>query len=312
MAQNTIADLSGTFSNNLDFLGQSMQGSANANTLDTVFQKFAALIARFYSDLGGTGTVGGTANAITYTSASTYQTLEDGLILTFKAASSITGAATFKLDSLTAKAIRIAGDVDVRAGDIVANGIYLLRYDTSFASGSGAWVLLGQSSTPLGTITAFAGASAPGGWLLCYGQAISRTTYAGLFAAISTTFGTGDGSTTFNVPDLRGRVPAGQDDMGGSSANRLTAPGTTLGGIDGDVLGATGGAETHVITEAQLARHRHNNETKDDNGGGANSTISNGGSGFVVSINTDYTGNDVGHNNVQPTIIVNYIIYAGA
>lgn len=142
MAQNTIDDLSETFSSNLDFLGQSMQGGANANTIDTVFQKFAALIARFYSDLGGTGTVGGTANAITFTSASTYTSLTTGLIVAFKAASANTGATTFKLDGLATKDIKIAGDTDLGGSEVAANGVYLLRYDTALDGGSGAWVLL--------------------------------------------------------------------------------------------------------------------------------------------------------------------------
>lgn len=73
-----------------------------------------------------------------------------------------------------------------------------------------------------GTVLPFAGSVAPTGWLLCYGQAVSRTTYAPLFAVIGTTFGVGDGSTTFNLPDLRGRIMAGKDDMGGTAAGVLT------------------------------------------------------------------------------------------
>lgn len=72
-----------------------------------------------------------------------------------------------------------------------------------------------------GVIFDFAGSTAPDGFIMCYGQAISRTTYAALFAVIGVTFGPGDGSTTFNVPDLRGRVIAGKDDMGGTAASRL-------------------------------------------------------------------------------------------
>ena len=69
---------------------------------------------------------------------------------------------------------------------------------------------------PTGSVIPFGGSSAPSGFLLCYGQAVSRTTYATLFGVISTTYGTGDGSSTFNLPDLRGRVVAGQDVMAGS------------------------------------------------------------------------------------------------
>lgn len=90
---------------------------------------------------------------------------------------------------------------------------------------------------PIGSIVAYAGSSAPTGWVLCDGAALSRTTYATLFAAVSTNFGTGDGSTTFNVPDLRGRVLVGKDDMGGVAANRVT---TGNEGLDGGTLAAAG------------------------------------------------------------------------
>jgi microcystin-dependent protein len=167
---------------------------------------------------------------------------------------------------------------------------------------------------PIGVVLPYAGAAAPTGWLLCYGQAVSRSTYAALFAVCSTTYGVGDGSTTFNLPDLRGRVPAGQDDMGGTSANRLTNPGTTVGGIDGDVLGGTGGSETHQLTEAQLAAHDHA-VTGGTFGGVAGFSASGGGQvvpAGAAAIDISDAGGDVAHNNVQPTIILNYIIWAAA
>jgi len=80
---------------------------------------------------------------------------------------------------------------------------------------------LNQLFVPTGVIAPFAGTSAPTGWALCAGQAVSRTTFAALFAVIDTTWGAGDGSTTFNLPDFRGRVPAGLDNMGGIAAGRL-------------------------------------------------------------------------------------------
>ena len=174
---------------------------------------------------------------------------------------------------------------------------------------------------PVGAVMPYAGASAPTGWLLCYGQAVSRTTYAALFAAISTTYGTGDGTTTFNLPDLRGRVIAGQDDMGGSSANRLT---NQTGGLDGDTLGATGGAETHTLTEAQMPLHGHAFRASYASAGTASSDTTGGFITRTTSASTEaaYTGTpsntqgqQIGgtggggaHNNVQPTIILNYII----
>jgi len=83
-----------------------------------------------------------------------------------------------------------------------------------------------------GTVLPFAGSTAPAGWLLCDGSAASRATYANLFGVIGTTYGVGDGSTTFGLPDLRGRVIAGRDDMGGTNARRLntTANVTTTNG----------------------------------------------------------------------------------
>jgi len=162
---------------------------------------------------------------------------------------------------------------------------------------------LSNESTPSGVVSPYAGTTAPSGWLLCYGQAINRTTYAALFTAISTTYGVGDGSTTFNVPDLRGRVVAGQDDMGGTSANRLT---DKSGGLDGDTLGDTGGSETHILTVDELASHTHTltGISTDDSG---TSTVELGATG-PSTINTGSTGSNTAHNNVQPTIILNYII----
>ena len=106
-------------------------------------------------------------------------------------------------------------------------------------------------TVPSGIIMPFAGTTAPSSYLMCFGQAVSRTTYSALFAAIGTTYGSGDGSTTFNLPDLRGRVIAGQDDMGGTSANRLTSP------INGDTLGAAGGSESHTLTTNEMPSHTH-------------------------------------------------------
>ncbi|MFT3933564.1 MAG: phage tail protein [Chitinophagaceae bacterium] len=138
----------------------------------------------------------------------------------------------------------------------------LLVYQTDGTSGyyyynGSAWVnlLAGAVNTiPSGTIVSFAGSTAPSGWALCDGSAISRTTNSSLFSAISTTYGSGDGSTTFNIPDLRGRSVFGKDDMGGTAASRLT---TTGGLSSNNTLGATGGSQTTTLSVANLPSHNH-------------------------------------------------------
>lgn len=97
---------------------------------------------------------------------------------------------------------------------------------------------------PTGVVLPYGGSSAPTGWLLCNGSAISRSTYASLFTALGTTYGSGDGSTTFNLPDLQNKVPVGN------------------GG--GKTLGSTGGATTQTptigsttLSVSQIPGHYH-------------------------------------------------------
>ena len=178
---------------------------------------------------------------------------------------------------------------------------------------------------PVGVVVPFAGSTSPAGWELCYGQAISRTTYAGLFATISTTYGSGDGSTTFNVPDLRGRVTAGKDDMGGTAASRLTSTVLTAS----NTLGATGGTQTHTMTSAEMPSHTHTQDAHSHAVQRSNSAATavaadatllyraqaNTGSGTYFDTQTatatnQNTGGGGAHLNTQPTIVLNYIIKA--
>lgn len=181
-----------------------------------------------------------------------------------------------------------------------------------------AWVTIGKSSgVPSGAMTGYGGTSAPSGWLLCDGSAISRTTYASLFSAIGTTFGVGDGSSTFNLPDMRGRVAVGKDDMGGSAASRLTTAGS---GVDGATLGATGGTQSITLTAAQsgLPSHDHAAGTL----AGLPISSSSGSASGIVTANTDASGSAItgstaasggsaastAHANVPPALVANYII----
>ena len=97
------------------------------------------------------------------------------------------------------------------------------------------------ATMPTGALTPFAASTVPTGWLLCDGTGVSRTTYADLFSVIGTTYGAGNGSTTFNLPNLKGRVPVGLD-----SADTQF-----------DALGETGGAKTHTLTTAEMPVHTH-------------------------------------------------------
>jgi microcystin-dependent protein len=198
---------------------------------------------------------------------------------------------------------------------------------------------------PVGALMPYASSlTAPAGWLNCDGSAVSRSTYAALYAAIGTEWGAGDGSTTFNVPDTRSRTIVG---AGSSTSSGLTTR----------ALGATGGEETHALTVAELATHNHGVADPTHNHGGVtgqeNQNHTHGAGGglqFVIGvgneqngvlgptsgngvtftaattteetahnhnipaggtgITTQNTGSGTGHNNMQPYVGLPYIIKA--
>lgn len=149
-----------------------------------------------------------------------------------------------------------------------------------------------------GIIQPYGGDALPDGFLWCDGAAVSRSVYAELFAAIGTTFGVGDGSTTFNVPDLCGRVPVGAG--------------------DGYSVGATGGEAEHTLTVEEMPSHEHAVRT-------GSATVATGvyafydhivstsdvASGYRYVEMMDYEGGDQAHNNMQPYTVTNYIISTG-
>jgi microcystin-dependent protein len=165
---------------------------------------------------------------------------------------------TLNVDSLGAKPLRTSPGVELPSGLLIQGTPYVATYNNT----DGAFYLQGFYSLPyaipVGGLLPYVGSSAPNSaFALPFGQAISRTTYAGLFALVGTTFGGGDGSTTFNIPDLRGRVPVGQDNMGGSAANRVGSVVTDNGTIIGSTIGSVGGSSTHIQTGGEVGAHTH-------------------------------------------------------
>lgn len=150
-------------------------------------------------------------------------------------------------------------------------------------------LLASTSGSPTGAVTQFAGSAAPTGWLLCDGTAVSRATYADLFAAIGTTYGAGNGSTTFNLPNLKGRVPVGRDSADTSF----------------DVLGETGGAKTHTLTVTEMPSHTHVQDSHNHTQAAHSHTLTDPGHNHTQNAHThtqtghSHTLTDPGHNHTQ-------------
>src|SRR5262245_51651454 len=306
------------------------EGQAPSTVNDSARAMMAAA-AKFRDDISGAITTGGSSTAYTVTSYQAFDTLANmnGAMIAFTPHMTSGATVTLNVDGLGPKPLRFAPGAtnDLPAGTLVQGTPYVATYYNSTAE----WILQGLAGNPynmpLGGMIEFTGTTAPNGsFVLPFGQAISRTTYAAYFAMVSTTYGAGDGSTTFNVIDKRGRVSAGKDDMGGSAANRITSGGS---GIIGTSLGATGGAETHTLTAAQMPVHSHgvtdlghahgitptNGLVQGPAGGFDPTSGGSHGAPANLSINSATTGitvNNAGsggaHNNAQPTVIVNYIL----
>ena len=133
---------------------------------------------------------------------------------------------------------------------------------------TGQIVMSNQGSAPAGSVQMFAGSSAPAGWFLCDGTAISRTSYKNLFAAISTTYGVGDGSTTFNIPDFRGIFPRGAGSNG------------TLDNANGDAFSGTLG----TYQNDKMQGHKHHITSFSTTYGAGSSVVA----GSYVGAMTEY------------------------
>lgn len=153
-----------------------------------------------------------------------------------------------------------------------------------------------SDTLPIGTVIPFAGNTVPSDWMVCDGSAISRTIYSTLFGVIGTSFGEGDGETTFNIPDLQGKVAVGVDSED----------------TDFDTLGETGGEKTHTLSVSEIPAHSHTPTSGNfcTTGSGAKNNLVASGSAYAQTSTTANTGGGQAHNNLQPYQVVNYIIKA--
>lgn len=222
------------------------------------------------------------------------------------------GVTTAKIADANVTTPKIA-DANVTTVKIADANVTLAKLATAVA----------QALIPVGTIMAWGGAagSPPAGYLVCQGQAVSRATYSALFGVIGTTYGAGDGSTTFNLPDPQGRTLIGAG---------------TGAGLTNRTHGATGGEENHLLTGAESGVKSHSHTASQGNhshgfaggatalnAGGGYSNMGTGGAGVGTTTQTD---NPIGgppavtvdpvaaqnatnsHNNMQPWLATNYII----
>lgn len=221
--------------------------------------------------------------------------LEDGFSPTITP-SKTGGVTTLTIvDDEGTKTATINDGIDLTGG-VPTNGV--IGFDGNAEDIPNGYEVAPFIEAPIGSISLFAGSTAPSGYLICDGSAVSRTTYSGLFDVINTTYGTGDGSTTFNLPNLKGKVPVGLDSNDTSF----------------DSLGETGGEKNHTLITDEIPAHYHNagegkefiKNTGETFGYGTGASTS-----IAVSTKDALTGSTGGgqaHNNLQPYIVMNYII----
>lgn len=199
-----------------------------------------------------------------------------------------------------------ASNVDALANVIPSASDKIILVGTLL--GSGEAFSIGVGSSPAGSIIGYGGAAAPAGYLLCQGAAISRITYAALFAAIGVAYGAGDASTTFNLPNLQQRFPLGKASTG-----------------QGSTLGDTSGAQTVTLGTSQIPAHAHGHDHGGNTGGSNHAVLDGTGTnrqlpstGATVALDATHThavasdatptGGGAAHENMPPYQVINYII----
>jgi hypothetical protein len=218
------------------------EGQAPSSVNDSARAMMAAT-AKYRDDIAGAIVTSGTSTAYGVSSYEVFDTLAHlgGQMVAFTPHITNGAAVTLNVDSLGAKPLRSAPGAELQAGTIVQGTPYVAVYNNSDA----AFYLQGFYGNPynvplLGGMDFWDTIAPNSSFIFPAGQAVSRTTYATAFARWETTYGAGDGSTTFNVPDKTGRVSA----MKEASGTRLTTAGS---GVDGGTMGANGGSQNQSV-----------------------------------------------------------------
>ena len=306
------------------------EGQAPSSVNDSARAEMAS-VAKFYADINGSIGTGGSSTAYTITSNQVHASLAamDNAIIAFIPHTTSGASPTLAVDGLTAKKIRFTTGNDLPAGALIAGTPYVVTYEHGVGEFLVHMGAMSEYMIPIGSGLEYWGSTLPNSaFAFAIGQAISRTTYATCFARIGTTYGAGDGSTTFNLPDKQGRVSAGKS----SGTSRLTA--TYFGAVSGQndtSLGSVGGLESHTLATSQIPQ-------MSGTGTGSGTTSAVSGSNFAVASGTVQSGSlastpavvdsgtnalsvtvsslsvtvnaggGIPHPIVQPTIICNYMI----
>lgn len=232
---------------------------------------------------------------------------------TFTSAAATTDDSTLTLGSSKLK----VKDAGITATQLATDSVITAKIQDGAVTASKLAPAAVTAIMPTGSVIPFAGSVLPGNvgdWLFCDGSVQNRqvnSVNTALFDALGITYGAGDGSTTFNIPDLRGRVVAGLDNMNGTqSQNRLIG---TISGLNGDNLGAAGGDEGVTLTAAQSGlpdhTHTHLRTTNGNQADGSLNLVNTNANTLSTSGVTGGAQNaSSAHSSVQPTIILNYII----
>jgi microcystin-dependent protein len=294
-----------------------------------IFRGMQAATAKYRDDIAGAIVTSGTSTAYAVSTFQVFDTLAHlhGQMIAFTPHATNGATVTLNVDSLGARPLRASPGAELLAGTIIQGTPYVATYSNS----DGAFYLQGFFGNPYniplaGGLDYWASTAPNTSFAFPIGQAISRTTYSTLFALMGTTYGAGDGSTTFNLPDKTGRVSA----MKEAAQNRLPP---AFFGTDSTVIGSVGGSPSHTLTVSEIPAHAHPatstvTDPGHSHGYTAYSGIHNDGTqsfdtpvapftaqttssftGITVTTTVNAnTGGGAAHAIVQPTIVCNYII----